>query len=92
MSREIKKKILSKYYRAIESGQKTFELRLANWRCESGDVLILEEVDDETKQPTGRSMRKKVGYVRRTKDFSFWTEEEVEKYGYQIISLLEEEK
>ncbi len=26
----------------------------------------------------------------KTKDFSFWPEEDVEKYGYQIISLLDE--
>jgi len=89
---EIHKKIWSSYFEAVKNGGKTFELRLDDWKCEPGDILILDEVDDETKQPTGRSIRKKVGFVGHTKDFSFWSKEDVDKYGYQIISLLEQEK
>ena len=87
---EIHKKIWATYFEEVAKGNKTFELRLADWKCEPGDVLVLEEVDDETKLPTGRSIRKRVGFVGKTKDFSFWPEEDVEKYGYQIISLLDE--
>lgn len=88
---EIHKKIWSTYFKEVENGKKTFELRLDDWKCEPGDVLILDEIDDATKQPTGRSIRKKVGFVGHTKDFTFWPVEDIEKYGYQIISLLEEE-
>ena len=87
----IQKKILSEYFDKVASGEKTYELRLADWDCEQGDTLVLNEIDSTTKQPTGRSLRKKVGYVGKTKDFEFWTKEEINKYGYQIISLLEEE-
>lgn len=79
--KEIHKKIWKTYFEKVVSGEKTFELRLADWECNEGDILILDEVDDETKEPTGRSIRKKVGWVGKTKDFSFWSNEEVEKYG-----------
>ncbi len=87
----IEKKILSEYFDIVANDEKTYELRLADWDCERGDILVLNEIDSLTKQPTGRSLRKKVGYVGKTKDFDFWTKEEIDKYGYQIISLLDED-
>lgn len=90
MSKTIEKKILPEYFDLIERGEKTYELRLANWNCEPGDTLVLIEIDKDTKQPTGRSLARKVGFVGRTKDFDFWTKEEIDEHGYQIISLLEE--
>jgi hypothetical protein len=92
MSNIIEKKILTEYFNKIISGEKTYELRLADWDCQPGDILVLNEIDTDTKQLTGRKLRRKVGYVGRTKDGSFWTKEEIEKYGYQIISLLNEEQ
>jgi 8-oxo-dGTP diphosphatase len=91
MSKVIEKKVLSKYFDKIVSGEKTYELRLADWDCQQGDTLVLNEIDPKTKQPTGRSLKRRVGYIGKTKDFDFWTKEEVDKYGYQIISLLEDE-
>jgi hypothetical protein len=35
-------------------------------------------------------LRRKVGFVGKVKKIDYWTPEEIEKYGYQIISLLEE--
>lgn len=92
MSREIEKKILPEYFDKIEAGEKTYELRLADWECNQGDILVLVEIDPETKQPTGRTMRKKVGFVGKIKNLDFWTKDEIDKYGYQIISLLDEQK
>jgi hypothetical protein len=98
MSREIHKKLSKKYFDLIASGQKTFELRVADFECVAGDVLVLDEYeyenDDDTLalRPTGRSLRRKVGYVGKTKDFA-WLQRpdvaaDVEKYGFQVISLL----
>ncbi len=84
------KNILSEYFDKIQSGEKTYELRLADWECEPGDTLILVEIDSVSKQPSGRKLKRKVGFVGRTKDYDFWSKEDIEKYGYQIISLLEE--
>jgi hypothetical protein len=92
MSKVIEKKILSEYFDSVATSNKTFELRLADWDCQPGDILILNEVDSETKKPTGRSLKRTVGYVGKTKEFDFWTKEEIDKHGYQIISLLDESK
>lgn len=89
MSKIIEKKILPEYFEEIKSGNKTFELRLADWECSRGDTLTLIEVD-KTGKTTGRTLSKKVGYVGRTKSYDFWSKEDIEKHGYQIISLLDE--
>lgn len=91
MSKTISKKILSEYFKKVASGEKTYELRLADWDCKSGDTLVLNEID-KSGQLTGRSISRKVGFVGKTKDTSFWTPEEVEQYGYQIISLIDRDK
>ncbi len=90
MGRETSKKILSSYFNEILSGNKTYELRLADWECEEGDILVLEELDDTTHKPTGRTLRRRVGYVGKTKGLSFWTKEQIEENGFQIISLLDD--
>ena len=91
MSKQIEKKILSQFFEKVASGKKTYELRLADWDCQPGDILVLVEIDGVTKRPTGRSLRRRVGFVGKTKDYNFWPQADVKKYGYQIISLLEEE-
>ncbi len=85
---KIEKKILPKYFDDIKSGKKKFELRLADWKCKSGDILILRESNNKTKKYTGRVIEKKVTYVLKFKnDDLFWTKKEIEKYGLQIISI-----
>lgn len=84
----IKKKIWSEFFEKVASGEKKWELRLADFEISPGDTLILEEWNPKTKQYTGRSMQKKVGYVHRFKlDELFWSEAEVKRHGLQIISL-----
>lgn len=87
---EIRKKIWPQYFDKIKSGDKTFELRLADWDCKAGDILVLQEWDPDTKNYTGRELTKTVSYVLKTKDIKnagMWSEEEINKYGFQIISL-----
>lgn len=99
--REIHKKLSKTYFDEIASGNKTFEYRVNDFECEPGDILILEEYEydqgQETtagRRPTGRILRKKVGYVAKTTDFDWLNRPDVkadfEKYGAQIISLLDE--
>ncbi len=87
MSKRIEKKVLPEYFEKILIGDKTFELRLADFDCKSGDILVLKEWDHIDKRFTGRTLEKKVTYVLKTKDIKFWTDEEVKKFGYQIISF-----
>ena len=91
MSQEIQKKVLTPYFDEILSGKKTFELRLADWECEAGDTLVLEEVNAQTMEYTGRSIKKKVGYVLKTNGLDLFLQDEIEKFGYQVISLLPED-
>lgn len=84
---KIEKKIWPEYFQAIADGKKKFELRLADFDVQEGDALLLREWDPEIKTYTGREIEKEVSFVIKTKDLNFWTSEEIEKYGFQIISL-----
>ena len=84
---EIKKKAWPEYFQKMLDGDKTFDLRLADFKCKKGDILVLEEWDPKTKEYTGRVLEKKVTFVLKTKDIKFWPKEDVEKFGYQIISF-----
>jgi ASC-1-like (ASCH) protein len=85
--KKIEKKCWSEYFNKIKSGDKTFEVRLADWKCNIGDILVLKEWDPGKNKFTGRVIEKKITYVAKTKDFKFFTEEEVKKYGFQIIGF-----
>lgn len=83
----IEKKIWPEFFEAVENGSKNYELRLADFECRPGDKLVLKEWNPNSKQYTGHQIEKNVTYVGKTKDYNFWPKEEVEKYGYQIISF-----
>ncbi len=83
----IEKKVWPEYFQKILDGDKKYELRLADWECNAGDLLILKEWNPENKEYTGRELRKEVKYVLKTKDVNFWPKEEVENFGFQIISF-----
>lgn len=88
--RTIVKKVWLEYFQEILDGKKTFELRLNDFEINERDILVLKEWDPETKTYTGRELERKVGYVGRWKidDLTkFWSREDIEKYGLQIISL-----
>lgn len=84
---KIKKKVWPEFFQKIMDGEKNFELRLANFECKPGDILVLKEWDPKTQQDTGRVLEKEATYVLKTKDLKFWPKEDIEKYGFQIISL-----
>lgn len=84
---EIRKKTWPEFFEKVASGRKMFDLRLADFECTPGDTLILEEWDPQTQRYTGRRLEKTVTSVTRTKDQAFWPPEDVEKYGFQIISF-----
>ncbi|KKQ79562.1 MAG: hypothetical protein UT02_C0031G0009 [Parcubacteria group bacterium GW2011_GWC2_38_7] len=83
----IEKKILPEYFKKVVSGDKKFELRLADWECNVGDILILREWDPTKKDYTGASIEKEVSCLIKTKEQKFFTDEDVNKYGFQIIGF-----
>lgn len=85
---KIEKKIWPESFDKILSKEKKFELRLADWECHPGDVLVLREWDPEKKEYTGRVLEKEITYILKTKDIpAYWPREDVDKYGFQIISF-----
>ena len=72
-------KIYPQYYKAIMSGEKTFELRKNDRNYQVGDILNLKEWDGENY--TGHSTMRRVSYIYKGTD----------KYGlskgYCILSI-----
>jgi hypothetical protein len=83
---KIEKKIQKWSFDKILSGEKTFELRLADWNCNAGDILVLREIDDQ-RNYTSKVIEKKITYILKTKDINLFPKKDVEKYGFQIISF-----
>jgi len=84
---EIEKKVWPELFQKILNEEKKFELRLDDFECNPGDILLLKEWDPETKEYTGRVIKKEVTYVLKIKDVKFWSKEDMEKYGFQVISF-----
>jgi len=57
-------------------------LRLADFKVNEGDILVLEEWNKDTKEYTGRKVEVVATYILKTKNQTFWSPEEVEKYGF----------
>ena len=85
--KRIEKKVWPEYFQLVADGVKMYELRLADFDCKPGDTLVLKEWDPQTKEYTGRELEKQVTFVGKTKGQTFWSQEEVEQYGFQVISF-----
>lgn len=83
----IEKKVWPEYFQKIIDGVKKYELRLADFDVKEGDTLILKEWDPESRKYTGREISKKATYILKTNDVKFWDKEEIDRYGFQIISF-----
>ena len=83
---EIEKGCYSDMFEKIKSGKKKFEIRLGNLNVNNGDTLILKEKNKDG-QETGRKIKKKVGFVIKTKDLDYWSNKDIDKFGFVIIQL-----
>ncbi len=85
---KISKKLLPELFEQIKSGEKTFELRLADFECKQGDSLVLKEWDPKTKSYTGRELEKQVTFVLNTKIMeTYHSKEELKKHGLIVIAI-----
>jgi len=84
---KIEKKCWPEFFQLIADGVKTSEFRLADFDCEPGDTMLLREWDPKTQKYTGREVEKEVVHVVKTKGAKFWTQKEIEKYGFYVIGL-----
>jgi len=83
---EIIKKIYHESFEKILSGEKKFEIRLADEEYNIGDTLVLKEIDND-RNFTGREIKKKINYLAKTKNCNYWPQENINKYGFIIIQL-----
>lgn len=84
----IEKKTWPQYFDDVLSGKKTYDIRLNDFKVNEGDTLVLREWDPKTKKYTGRTVEKKVKYVRVFKiDKLFWQEQDIREKGLQIMSI-----
>jgi hypothetical protein len=86
----ITKKIDTEWFEMIISGKKKFELRLADFNIEDGDILRLEEWEGEGKdrKATGRFIEKQVQYARKV-DLGDWISQQPEliKDGFYVLQF-----
>ena len=72
-------KILPEYFKAVLSGEKTFEIRKADRPFCKGDLLALNEYDSVHSIYTGRSCVVYVDYIFSNADYC--------KNGYVVMSI-----
>ena len=83
---KIYKKVQKEYFEAIIEGKKRFEVRLADFDCNEGDTLVLQEqIGNEL---TGREINCEVLYNFNTKKMeAFHTKEEIDKHGFVVLAI-----
>ena len=71
-------KIAPEYFDAVDSGEKTFEIRLNDRYFKVGDKVVLREWLKETNEYTGQKVTRTIGYLT---DFA-------QANGYVVFSFL----
>jgi ASC-1-like (ASCH) protein len=85
---KIVKKVQEKYFKDIVDGRKRFEVRLADFKCKTGDTLVLQEQKQGTKKLTGRKVDLELLYKLNTKAVEkFYSKKDIEKYGLLILAV-----
>lgn len=83
----ITRKVQKEYFKAIMDGRKRFEVRLADFKAQPRDTLVLQE-QDSNNLLTGREISCEVLYNLNTKDIErFYTKKDIEKYGLAVLAL-----
>jgi len=86
-TKRIKKKTWPEFFELIMAGKKRFDLRVADFDIQEGDILVLEEWDPKTKEYTGRKIEKKIDYVLKFGLNDFGQKQEMEKNGIYIMQF-----
>jgi ASC-1-like (ASCH) protein len=84
----IEKGVQPGYFRAVKDGRKSFEVRLADFECKPGDVLVLKEQKEGSKAQTGEEVECEVLYRFNTKDIEkFYSKQDIEKHGLVVLAI-----
>ena len=85
---KIEKKIWPDFFDKVKSGEKKFELRLADFKAKPGDIFVMREWDPEIGEYTGRVLEKEINFVINTKDVEkIHSKDDLKKYGLVVLSL-----
>jgi hypothetical protein len=84
---EIHKKCWPELFEKVLQRNKNADLRLADFNIKKGDILILEEWDPETKEYTGRTLKRTVANVNKVNLTKMHSIEEVQKFGHWVIEF-----
>ena len=82
-----KLKIWPRWFEAVESGLKTFEIRRDDRGFQVGDFLLLEEYRNGVGEYTGRSITRQISYIARA---GFDAEAFGLKEGFCVLGLEED--
>ncbi len=86
--RVIEKKTWPELFKKVKSRKKNFDVRLSDFKCLPGDVLVLKEWDPDTNNYTGRVVRRKIKFILKSKDIEkFWSKKEIKKHGFVIMGF-----
>ena len=84
----IEKKTWPELFEKVKARKKNFDVRLADFKCSEGDVLVLKEWNPKKHDYTGRVIKRKVKFVLKTKNLEkFWTKSDINKHGFQVIGF-----
>ena len=85
----IKKKCWPEFFNKFCTGERKFELRLADFDLKSGDILIFEEYNPDENKYTGRSAKFYCNRVEHSAQnpLQFYKVADVKKYGFWIVEL-----
>ena len=86
-AKRIEKKCWPVPFQQMSIGAKTAEVRLDDWECKTGDVLVLKEWDPSTENYTGEILTFNVTDVLKTSLMPYFSKEKVQEYGFQVLSL-----
>ena len=79
----IEKKTWPELFEKVKSREKNFDVRLADFKCLEGDLLVLKEWDPKINNYTGRVIRRKIKFILKTKDLEkFWSKSDIKKHGF----------
>lgn len=83
----IHKKTWKDLFEKVLSGDKKFDIRIADFEIKEGDTLVLEEWEEQKNEYTGRKIETTATFILKTKEMKFWSNDDIEKYGFQVIQF-----
>jgi len=84
---EIKKKTWPELFQKVLEEKKNSDVRLADFDINEGDTLILDEYNPETKEYTGRTIKKKVKNLTKLNLSDFNSFEDIKKHGHWLMEF-----